>query len=104
LEADAEAEVALLVELATTLAECEEAETEAEDTAEDAAEVAAAELAAGTVDWPAALVAGAVLPAAPVPETLAFTQDESDEFWIVIAEEYWTAPVLSRTWMVIEVP
>lgn len=60
-----------------------------------AAEVEAA--GAVAVDEPAAaLVAGALLPADAVPETLAFTQDESDEVWMVIAEEYWTAPVLSR--------
>jgi len=93
LEADAEAEVADLVALAALAAE-----REAEDTAEvaaDAALVAAAEEAAGVVAAP--LVTGAELPATPVPETCAFTQDESEEFWIVTAEEYWRAPVLSRT-------
>lgn len=31
------------------------------------------------------------------------TQLESGPAWMVIGEEYWTLPSLSRTWMVIEV-
>lgn len=81
--AEGEAEVAL-----ATRVEAEDAELAA--TEEPAAtEVAATDVAAGAELPPGAgLVAGAPLPPDAVADTAPFTQDASDEFWIVMAEEY----------------
>jgi len=105
------AEAALAAALAEAEAEvrdalaAEVAEREAEDTALVAAEAAlvAAALDPAAVEAPAEVAGAPVAPEA-LAETLAFTQDASDEDWMEMADEYCNAPVLSRTWIVIEVP
>jgi len=71
---------------AEVLAAGAEVDAPAADVVAPAAEVGAP--VAGAVDAPA--------PPEAVAETAPFTQEASAEFWMVMADEYWTPPVESR--------
>jgi len=75
----------------------EAADTEAEDTvlAEEAVTLAALAVEA-------ALEVAAPVEEAPLIDADWPTQLESGPAWMVMGEEYWMLPTLSRTWMVME--